>query len=151
MPRKWVLTDEQIVEACKREARTIDELFMVRGLSEKLSTADARTVSRLMAAAFDSDPATWPRPDRASRSEPNVDLQLDLMTALARLRAHENGVAMQTLAGHDDLAKVARGYRDDVDLLRGWRRAIVGEELIDLVDGRIALSLDHGRLVVERL
>ena len=33
VPRKWVVTDEQIVEACKREARTIDELFMVRGLS----------------------------------------------------------------------------------------------------------------------
>ncbi|MEF9877457.1 MAG: ribonuclease D, partial [Gordonibacter sp.] len=30
VPRKWVVTDEQVVEACKREARTIDELFMVR-------------------------------------------------------------------------------------------------------------------------
>ncbi len=61
LPRKWVATDEQIVEACKREARTIDDLFMVRGLSGKLSTAEARTVARLMAQAFDSDPSAHHR------------------------------------------------------------------------------------------
>ena len=44
VPRKWVVTDEQIVEACKREPRSIDDLFMVRGLSDRLSTKDARTV-----------------------------------------------------------------------------------------------------------
>lgn len=149
VPRKWVATDEQIVEACKREARTIDELFMVRGLSDRLSTADARTVSRLLAQAFASDPSTWPKLDRPGRSEPNVDFQIDLMTALARLRAKQNGVALQTLACHDDMVRVARGYRDDVDLLRGWRRALVGEELLDLLEGRISLSLDGPRLSVE--
>ena len=34
-------------------------------------------------------------------------------------------------------------------LLRGWRRAIVGEELLELLDGRLTLSLDGG-LKVER-
>ncbi|MFR7403388.1 MAG: ribonuclease D [Coriobacteriaceae bacterium] len=42
MPRKWVLTDEQIVEACRRESRTIDDLFLIRGVREKLNTRDAR-------------------------------------------------------------------------------------------------------------
>lgn len=41
MPRKWVLTDEQIVEACRRESRTIDDLFLIRGVREKLNTRDA--------------------------------------------------------------------------------------------------------------
>ena len=31
IPRKWVMTDEQIVEACRREARSIDDLFLIRG------------------------------------------------------------------------------------------------------------------------
>ncbi|MFR5000083.1 MAG: ribonuclease D [Slackia sp.] len=42
IPRKWVVTDEQIVEICKREPRTLDELFMVRGVSNTLKTDDAR-------------------------------------------------------------------------------------------------------------
>ena len=149
VPRKWVVTDEQSVEACKREARTIDELFMVRGLSDRLSTKDARAVVSLISSALSAPPDTWPELDRCGKSEPNVDAELDLMSALVRLRAKENGIAFPTLASHDDLARVARGYREGVDLLRGWRRAIVGEELLELLDGRLALSLDGG-LKVER-
>ena len=106
VPRKWVVTDEQIVEACKREARTIDELFMVRGLSDRLSTKDARAVVSLISSALSAPPDTWPELDRCGKSEPNVDAELDLMSALVRLRAKENGIAFPTLASHDDLARV---------------------------------------------
>ncbi len=150
VPRKWVITDEQIVEACKREARTIDDLFMVRGMREKLCTRDARTVAGLMKSALDADPSTWPETDRSGKNEPNVDVPLDLMSALVRLRARENGVAFPTLASHDDLVKVARGYRSGIDLLRGWRRALVGEELLELLDGKLTLSLDGLELQVSR-
>ncbi len=150
IPRKWVLTDEQIVEACKREARTIDELYMVRGMREKLPTRDARKVVALMCAGMDLPQDEWPEHDRSSKSEPNVDVELDLMSALVRLRARENDIAMQTLASHSDLASLARGYRENIDLLRGWRRSLIGEELIDLLEGRIRLSLKNGSLVVEK-
>ena len=29
IPRKWVVSDEQIVEACRREPTSLDELYMV--------------------------------------------------------------------------------------------------------------------------
>ena len=151
VPRKWVITDEQIVEACKREARTIDDLFMVRGMREKLNTRDARTVAGLMKRALESGPQSWPELDRSGRNEPNVDAPLDLMSALVRLRAKENGVAFPTLASHDDLVRMARGYRQGIDLLRGWRRALVGEELIELLEGKLVLSLDGHDLRVTRL
>ena len=133
----------------KCEPRSIDDLFMVRGLSDRLSTKDARTVVSLIASALDASPDTWPEPDRCGKNEPNVDAELDLMCALVRLRAKQNGVAFPTLASHDDLARVARGYREGVDLLRGWRRALVGEELLELLEGRLALSIDGSELRVE--
>lgn len=150
VPRKWVLTDEQIVEACKREATTIDELFMVRGMRERLPTRDARAVAAIMKEALALPPEQWPEHDKVGRNEPNVDVELDLMNALVRLRAKENGIAVQTLANHADLAEVARGHREGVDVLRGWRRAIVGDELVDLLEGRISLRLSDGELEVVR-
>lgn len=149
VPRKWVLTDEQIVEACRREPSTIDQLFMVRGMSDRLGTREARAVMSLITSALNAPSDLWPEPDRCGKNEPNVDVQIDLMTALVRLRARENDVAFPTLASHDDLIRVARGYREDVDLLRGWRWEIVGKELIDLLEGRIALSLSDEGLKVD--
>ena len=150
LPRKWVLTDEQVVEACRREARTIDELFMVRGMREKLCTRDARAVVAALVRGLDAPPEQWPELDKSLKSEPNVDAELDLMEALVRLRARENDIAMQILASHGELARVARGYRTDVDVLKGWRRAIIGEELLDLLAGKLALSLGPDGLVVTR-
>lgn len=150
VPRKWVLTDEQIVEACKRDSRTIDDLFMIRGVRDRLTTRDARKLVALMAKGYDLPPEEWPTLDHAGKSEPNVDAQIDLMNALVRLRARENGIAMQTLASHSDLAQVARGHYDGVDVMRGWRRSLIGDELLDLLAGKISLRLDGASLVVER-
>lgn len=151
IPRKWVLTDEQIVEACKREARTIDELFMVRGMREKLSTRDARKVVSLLKSGLDLPEDAWLEPDRPSRNEPNVDAQIDLMNALVRLRSKENGIAMQTLASHAELSQVARGHHEGVDVLKGWRRALIGEELLELLAGKLSLRLVNGEVTVERV
>lgn len=148
LPRKWVLTDEQIVEACRRESRTIDELFLVRGVREKLNTRDARLVAGLIVKGLDAPPESWPELDKSPKSERNVDAELDLMEALVRLRAKENDIAMQTLASRSELAAVARGYTDESDVLRGWRRAMVGEELLELLAGRLSLSLGPEGLVV---
>lgn len=151
MPRKWLVSDEQIVEACRRDARTIDDLYMVRGVREKLPVRDAREVLARMNKATSRPKSEWPELDKPSRSERNVDASLDLMCALVRLRAKENGVAMQTLASHSDLTALARGHFEGIDLMRGWRRALVGDELVDLLEGRIALSLVKGELIVECL
>lgn len=151
IPRKWVLSDEQIVEACKREARTIDDLFMVRGVREHTSTRDARAIVAALGRGLDSPKDGWPLHDRPPKNEPNVDAAVDLMEAVVRLRAKENDIAMQTLASHDDLARLARGHVEDVNVLRGWRRAIVGEELLELLQGRLALHLRGTELVVEKI
>ncbi len=149
VPRKWVLTDEQIVESCKREPRTINELFMVRGMRERLTTRDARAVVELVVSALDSAPETWPELPTAGKSESNVDAQVDLLMAIVRLRARENDIAIPTLASHADLVAIARGHYGGIDLMRGWRRDIVGAELVDLLEGRLSLSIEDGKVCVK--
>lgn len=150
IPRKWVLTDEQIVEACKREPKNIDELFLIRGIREHLPTKDAREVVSLMQKGYSLPEQDWPKVEQNNSNEPNVDQSIDLMLALARLRAKENGIALQTLVSQSELASVARGHLSDVPVMQGWRRAIVGGELLDLLSGRIVLGLDDNELVVTR-
>ena len=152
IPRKWILTDEQLVEICKREPRTLDQLFMVRGVSSSLGMNDSRRVLNLCVKALDLPEDEWPELPRAiPRNEPNVDAQVDVLSALVKLRAKENDIAFAVLASHADLVKIARGHYEDVDVLRGWRRAIVGEDLLALMDGRIALGLSDGQIeIIER-
>ena len=144
VPRKWVVTDEQIVESCKREPTSIDDLFMVRGIRGSLTTADARAMLRACRAGLDAPAESWPELTRPSKSEPNVDAQVDLLHALVQKRAKENDVACAVLASHDDLVKIARGHGQSTDVMRGWRRELVGEELLALMRGDIALTIGKG-------
>ena len=131
------LFNEQVVEACKREARSIDELFMVRGLAEKLSTRSAREVVNAIAMGLDLPKDQMPSIEKSSPNERNVDVEVDVMSALVRMRARQNNIAFQTLASQGDLADVARGH--DAPLLHGWRRKIVGEELLSFLRGELAI------------
>ena len=151
IPRKWVLSDEQIVEACKRETRSIDQLFLIRGMREKLSTEDARVVVKLIRTGLETPKDQWPQVPRKTKNERNVDNEVDLMMALVRKRAKENNIAFQTLANHDSLQAIARGHREGVDLLEGWRYDMIGHELLDLLDGKISLSIADHHLRVTRI
>ena len=114
IPRKWVVTDEQIVEICKREPRTLDELFMVRGVSNTLKTDDARRVLAACKQGLDAPEDAWPELNKSYKSEPNVDPQVDLLYSLVKVRAKEAGVAFGVLASHADLAKIVRGHYEEV-------------------------------------
>lgn len=148
VPRKWVLTDEQIVEICKRESRTIDDMFCVRGVREKLSTRDAREVASLLCKGMNLPEEQWPEASRSDRNERNVDIEVALMGALLHLRAHEAGVAPQAIASTSDLATLARGHKKESQLLRGWKYELIGKELEQLLEGNISLRFSKGKLVV---
>jgi hypothetical protein len=45
-------------------------------------------------------------------------------------------------------AKRVNGAEPDVRTLRGWRRELVGEELLDLLDGHVSLSSQNASLQV---
>lgn len=150
IPRKWVVSDEQIVEACRREPQSIDELYMVRGLRESLKAGDARRVMQLIKKGLNCPEEDLPSMNTNQRSEANVDIAVDLMNALVHLRARENKIAPQTLAPHSELMKLARGHDEDCELLKGWRYHVVGKELSELLEGKFLLRLDDGNLKIIR-
>jgi ribonuclease D len=78
-----------------------------------------------------------------------VDGAVDLMVALVRARAREHGVAMPLLASREDLERLAAGEREASPLLEGWRRTMVGDELVALLDGTLCMRLSDGSLVIE--
>ena len=78
-----------------------------------------------------------------------------LAEALLRARAREAGLAYELLAARADLQAIVAAARTgaeeaDVRTLRGWRRELAGAELLELLDGRVSLSVhetDRGRRV----
>lgn len=151
IPRKWVLSDEQIVEACRREASSVDDLFMVRGIKKSITLKEARKVAALMKEALVSDESTWPKQEVHYQSEENVDSALDLMQAMLRVISHESGIAMQVLASNSEMTMLARGHDEESGLMSGWRREVVGERFKKLLAGKISMCIIDNELVISEI
>lgn len=148
VPRKWIVSDEQIVEACRREPRSLDELYMVRGMREALKPGDARKALACIKRGLACPPEDLPIIQGRQKNEANVDVAVDLMNAIVHVRARESRIAPQTLAPQTELMKLARGHEEECELLKGWRYRVVGRELVDLLEGRFSLRLSDGNLKI---
>ncbi len=146
LPRKWVIPDEALVEVARKAPRSIDKLMEVRGLSSKLNTKAAREVIEAVKRGKACDPKDYPKLPKRPGGEPHIVGALELLSAVVELRAHENGVAVPVLASHDDLVKLARGHRDECEVMKGWRYEMAGRELADVLDGKLSLRICNGEL-----
>lgn len=149
VPKRWVVGDESIIEISRRAPKDVVELAAIRGVSDKIGRGAAAGVIEAVARGMAVPEDELPSLKKRRRTIADVDSTVDLMVALVRLRAKQNGVAMPLLASRDELERLAGGEREGHPLLEGWRAAMVGEELCELIDGRLSLRLIDGELVVD--
>jgi ribonuclease D len=151
-PVQSVLGDAALVEIAKRKPSSPRKLEEIRGINqgslrkrgEELLAAVQRGLER------EQRPIeTRPRP---AQPQPGDAPLIALSEALVRARAREADLAYELLASRADLQAIVvgerAGERADVRTLRGWRRELVGEELLALLDGRVSLSARAGRVEI---
>lgn len=146
-----VLQDGAIVEIAKREPRDREELRQIRGLHEGVLRRRGRAIVEAVAVGLAAEPV--PKGPRRGPATDGVDASLIVMCeSLVRARATEAGLAYEMLASRADLQAVINAYRDEDDepeirTLAGWRREVVGDELIELLSGRRSLRIGDGMTV----
>jgi len=148
IPKRWLLSDESLVEVARRTPVDEAALMAIRGVNDKVMTRDGATLLQAVAAGIAVPEDDCPRLERHRRPGRAAAQIADLMGVLVRLRAHEHSVAPSLLASHDDLERLAAGDGDS-PLLTGWRRTLVGEELQQMLAGNIALRVRDGSVVAE--
>lgn len=148
LPRKWVLADEAVVEIARKAPRTRERLLEVRGLESKLSGCDVNQILEAVRKGRDLPQSQWPRLNRGERGAVEAEGAVELLSSLLEVRSKQSGVAAPLIATHADLSKLVRGHREDLAFLEGWRYEIAGRELVDLLEGRLALYLKDGEIEV---
>jgi ribonuclease D len=152
-PVSTVLNDAALVELAKRAPRTAEQLEQVRGVNP--GSLRRRGVDLLATIARGAE--LPPIPVEVERHEPSTPLdgpQIALAEALVRARALEAGLAYELIAARADLTAIVTAVRagkrePDVRTLTGWRRELVGDELIAMLRGERTLAVSSsGQLAI---
>jgi ribonuclease D len=143
-----VLRDPTVVELARRQPGGRRELAQIRGVNPDV----VRRRGDDILAAIERGRAAPPlRLDEGERlgTEAQDGPVIALAEALVRTRAQEAGLAYELIAARADLTPIVVSARrgdpePDVRTLRGWRRELVGAELLELLTGRRRLSVGAG-------
>ena len=148
VPRARVLKDDALIEIALAAPRTTAELGALRASPRGLDRSRAgEEVLATIERALARDPKTLPKLERERRGGAGA-ATVELLKVLLRQASEESGVAARMIATVDDLEAIARSDRATVPALQGWRRHLFGARALELKHGRLALTVEHGRVVM---
>ncbi len=141
-PRGWILTDDLLCHIAKLRPQTPEELTQLRGIDARLLNRHGATICQLVAeSCADGIEEIFPRPPARTAEQETL---LDLLSALVRLQAAKHGLNPAALASRKDLEQFLACPEGSV-LCRGWRRQLVGEELLAFLAGQKRFQIEEGR------
>jgi ribonuclease D len=143
-----VLRDPTVVGLAKRQPAGRRELAQIRGVTPDVVRRRGEDVIAAIELGRRSPPVRLEEPDRPP-SESVDGPTIALAESLVRTRAQEAGLAYELIAARADLTPIVVAARrslaePDVRTLRGWRRELVGSELLELLAGRRRLGVGPG-------
>lgn len=146
VPRSRVLKDDVLVEIALAAPKTQDELSSLRTFPRGMEKSRAGIdILAAVQHGLARDPKSLPKIERERRS--NGGATVELLKVLLRQVAEAEGVAAKMIATVEELDAIALDDHAKVAALSGWRREIFGEKALELKRGRLALTVEHGKVV----
>ncbi len=146
VPRGRVMRDEVLLQLARHPPRNIQELRAVRGLHGSEADRNGETILATMQAALALPPSAWPEVPKERKPEPESAGLLELLQAVMKARATEEEIAPTLLATTADLQALVDAKTNrtalDLPLLKGWRRVLLGDTLLDVLDGKLVITIN---------
>ncbi len=147
VPRSRILKDDIMIEVALAAPKTIDALGELRAFPKGMERSKAGTdIVAAIQRGLARDPKTLPKIDRDRRQQ-GGGATVELLKVLLRQVSESHGVAPKMIATTEDLEAIALDDRADVGALTGWRRDLFGLKALELKHGRLALTLERGKVV----
>src|SRR6516165_91381 len=147
VPRSRILKDDILVELALAAPRTAEALSNLRAFPRGMERARAGfDILAAVERGLARDPKTLPKLDRERRSGGN-GATVELLKVLLRQVSESHGVAAKVIATVEDLEAIAADDRAQVAALTGWRRDLFGSKALELKHGRLALTIEKGKVI----
>ena len=145
-PPSWLLNDRTMLEVARRPPRDLNELRSVRGLGEGTAQRYGRILLDAVEQGMEDPPPAEDTPPRV----PNLGQSWPaILSGIVQARCREASIAPRFVATRREIDELIawwlvgdRSSEPDLPLLRGWRRELVGADLLDWLQGKTAVIVD---------
>jgi ribonuclease D len=146
LPRNRILRDDLLLELAANRPRSTDEIAKLKRIS--LDRAGAAGAVAAVRRALELPEAELPVAEPAAKLPRGIGPLVDLLRVLLKFQCEEHNVAQRLVATTADLEAIAAFDAPDVPALRGWRLEVFGRAALTLKQGKLALAVDKGQVVL---
>jgi ribonuclease D len=151
-PVQSVLADAALVELAKRKPDSRRALENIRGINPGNLRRRGDDIIDVINRGREREPIPFDG-ERRPGPHPGDGPLIALAEAIVRSRVTEAELAYELVASRADLQAILTAARTGEDAsvrtLEGWRRELVGDELLALLRGERSLHVDDFRVVIE--
>jgi ribonuclease D len=145
-PRGRILRDEVLVEIARRAPASMEALGKLRGIQPSQVEKYGEGLVSAVRQGLGVPDEDLPRVEKRRRIDPETAGLADLLGTALKVRAVEASISPQLLATASDLELFAlergRGPAEQLPLMQGWRRALAGEYLLQVLEGKLTVGYD---------
>ena len=146
IPRNRVFKDDALIEFASTKPQSFDDLQRSRLLLREARKGDiAKGILAAVASALALQPEYLPQVDKKEDAPDSNPALSEMLRVLLNAKTEHLGVAAKLVASASDLDAMAAGEWN-LDMLRGWRAEVFGDEAKRLCQGEIGL-VAKGRVV----
>lgn len=144
LPKRWVLSDDLIIEVARQRPLSEDKLRRIRGMDDKIIQRHGKMMLQLVEEARSLPPEQWPQLQQRPRLSSDQEALVDILTGVVKLRAAQQQLSPNALASRKELEQLLSG-NPQAPLLHGWRYELCGQSLQGLLNGKqcITIEADH--------
>lgn len=144
-PRRWIIGDDPLLDLARRQPKTTDDMARLRGMPEGLIQKHGATLLALIAEAAQAPAPAAAR--ESARLPAGQQPVLELLQALVHAISETQAISPAALTNRRELERLILGERQ-LPVLEGWRRAAIGQPLLDVLEGRAKLGVENGTVIV---
>jgi ribonuclease D len=147
VPRGRVMRDEVLLQLARHPPKSINDLRGLRGVHSSEVDRHGAQLLAAITSVLALPPSAWPEVPSERKPDPESTGIVELLQAVLKARAAEEGIAPTMLATSADLQTLVEAKQNrtalDVPILRGWRRQLAGDLLLQVLDGAVTITVDR--------
>lgn len=147
LPRRWILSDEILVDVAQQMPADAAEMLAIRGVNEKQHSRHFAIWASCINEARNMSKDQWLRLPRWKKPNPEQAILVDLVMLVVRIQAEKNNIAAAILTSRKKVEKMVMA--GETELESGWRGSLINAAIVDVLHGGSSISVDmQGKVLI---
>lgn len=147
IPRGRIIKDETLLDLTYQKPHSESDLARIRGISADMAKGKfGRPILSAIETGMNVPDAECPQVTLKSPLPQKLAPALEMLKMLLRIQSSEHDVAARLIGDSDALEEFVKNPSAKSPFMHGWRYEVFGEKALNMLDGKIALSLKGGKI-----